>query len=298
MAKKENPNLVFRKEWWDSLRHKSPELFKESLSILFSTYFDGKHFDPYAFDEQGSNPTPAQDLAIPMIKVANLEKEAYIAKCERNAANVRKKYENVQSFTTVNDRKQQSTMVGNTIQYNTIQDNTIQENSSSLSACTCAHEKTAEEEEEREELLLSLTFFFLSNGVLNPYTTAQQAVQHNESMNWKVTTSKGIIYDHSHDKLSFLKGWRCEKNCYNLNDASLFVSFCKSTGLHDTAILDDYRGIVYGQNLTFLFQHSKTVKHFVEIFKSDKELLNKAFSSVKQLYPEAQGFKATLYKQE
>lgn len=120
MAKKDNPNLIFRREWWDNLRHKSPELFKESLSILFSTYFDGKVFDPYFFDEQGSNPTPAEDLAAPMVKAALSDRDTYIAKCNRLSANARKAN---QSETFENKCKQ---MISNDFKCEQMQGNIIE----------------------------------------------------------------------------------------------------------------------------------------------------------------------------
>lgn len=140
MAKKDNPNLIFRREWWDNLRHKSPELFKEALSILFSTYFDGKEFDPYSFDELGSNPTPAEDLAAPMVKAALSDRDSYITKCERNSANIRKRYETAKSNTTEYDRVQSNTTEydgvrtkGNIIEGNVMEGNIKEDNKEDMS---------------------------------------------------------------------------------------------------------------------------------------------------------------------
>jgi len=296
MAKKtDTPNLIFRKEWWDNLRHKSPELFKESLSILFSVYFDGKKFDPYSFDEQGSNPTPAQDLAIPMVKAANLEKEYYIAKCERNAANAKKRFESqaticdrIQTQATASDRMQTQ---GNTIQCNnnTIQDNTIQ-NYSFFSAC----EETSPEKE-KKELLVKLAFYFIKKGVLKSWTTAEAAWNFNDADGWKSTNKNGTQKDHSKNKLARMKGWQCDGGNYNMSDADFFVNVCSSTGMTAPDVLDSYRGVIYGKGVIFKFDKSAAVQTFMDYYKANGQALAICSRIVKEHYATSEGhFKAEI----
>lgn len=268
MAKKDNPNLIIHKEWWDFLRWESKETIGEVFCILCSDYFDGDTLNVEQF-KKDIKPTLSQRFAIPMIVSARADRDSYIRKCENNSQ-------------YASGRKRTQADANNTQQMQAyIKECNITEcNDNSFL------ETSGKKPDEKKELLFNLAISFLQEGYTRPYAAALEAYSYNESQGWIEHKKNGRDIDHSSNKLAYLRNWKCSSVKISPVNGKIFATLCRVgiTFVDETTlslVFDSFTGVIINSNKAFIcFSNKKAADIFYGQFAGNQQKVDAAIESL------------------
>lgn len=270
---KDIDKIFFRLSWWQYLRWQPDDTKAQVLTLFFNHCSGIKKFDYEQFNENNV-PTLVEQLVLPMVQQFEMDKCAYISKCETNSKNAKSKKTTANGDyvpqATASDRS--TTVCENDVTDISLTKEKNGKESKERNGIIDDFFSVAEgdEEKNKNKIILFTALQYLNKGILQPYEKASRCYEYNVTHNWLETTKKGKTYDHGITELSKFNWLKAAYVNYEKGLSRVMGNIAAFTFLkikvEEPVIIDGLASVIdKGQMIEFVFSNETAIKKFRQL---------------------------------
>lgn len=284
-------NFLFRKSWWNIIKHLPSEQRSEVIDLITQYMFE--EIEPH-FEEMTAVSVAVQFI----LRDINADKERYdnIAEKRREAGRKGAAVTNAaKSGKTANAENAENADSAKSGKSGSIDicidkdiDNTL--SPSSLSA----EEGGEERERKKSKVVFAYSLHLLSQGRPNAYTEAEQAYDYNDGLGWVKETDRkngDIVRQHIRDKLAWLKS-RPPKNeqVFSPADGQTMAAILAKTGCksENRGVINDFRGLRFVDDKVEFLYSSYLFSPFYDAIQKNQKTNGIVFTELRKRDPKIQ----------